>query len=51
MPFPNCPMLITNCTFSQKNFIFPLAGDKKVGGLNRLKITALPKKWLYQDLR
>lgn len=23
------------------------AGDKKIGGLNRLKIIALPRKWLY----
>jgi len=23
------------------------AGDKQVGGLNRLKVTRVPKEWLY----
>jgi hypothetical protein len=26
------------------------AGDKEVGGLNRLKVLALTKDWLYPDL-
>jgi hypothetical protein len=40
----------TSMTFlSDRVVLSYCAGDKEVGGLNRLKVTSLSKDWLYQD--
>ena len=49
-PDPDGWYCYTSVTFLEDRAILAYcAGDKKVGGLNRLKVLALPRGWLYPD--
>ncbi len=49
-PDPNGWYCYTSVTFvGDRALLSYCAGDKQVGGLNRLKVLALPRKWLYPD--
>jgi hypothetical protein len=49
-PDPNGWYCYTSITFVENRAILSYcAGDRKVGGLNRLKVLALPRNWLYPE--